>query len=45
MERQEEIGRQLIKYRGFIFFIGFILFMGILYVLLTNATKKKDTII
>ena len=45
MERQEEIGRQLIKYRGLIFFIGFIIFMGILYVLLTNATKKKDTII
>lgn len=45
MERQEEIGRQLIKYRGLIFFFGFIIFMGILYVLLTNATKKKDTII
>ena len=45
MERQEEIGRKLIKYRGLIFFGGFVLFMGILYILLTNATKKKDVII
>ena len=45
MERQEEFGRKLIKYRGFIFFGGFVIFMGILYVLLTNATKKKDVII
>ena len=45
MERQEEFGRKLIKYRGFIFFGGFVIFMGILYILLTNATKKKDVII
>jgi hypothetical protein len=45
MERQEEIGRKLIQYRGFIFFGIFVLFMGILYFLLTNATKKKDVII
>ena len=45
MEKQEEFGRKLIQYRGWIFFIVFCLFMGITFILVSHATKKKEKII
>ena len=45
MEKQEEFGRKLIQYRGWIFLIVFCLFMGITFILVSNATKKKEKII
>ena len=42
MEKQEEFGRKLIQYRGWIFFIVFCLFMGITFILVSHATKKKE---
>ena len=45
MEKQEEFGRKLMQYRGWIFFIVFCLFMGITFILVSHATKKKEKII
>ena len=45
IEKQEEFGRKLIQYRGWIFLVVFCLFMGITFILVSNATKKKEKIL
>lgn len=45
MEKQEELGKNLMKYKGYIFLSMFICLMIILFALVKNATKKKERII
>ena len=45
LEKQEEIGKKLIEYRGYIISGILIFFMCILYLLVKNATNKKERII
>ena len=45
LEKQEEIGKKLIEYRGFIISGILIFFMCILFLLVKNATNKKEKIL
>ena len=45
LEKQEEIGKKLIEYRGFIISGILLFFMCILFLLVKNATNKKEIII
>ncbi len=44
-ERRREIGLTLLKYRGWIFGVVAIFFIGVIFLIIKNASKKKDFII
>lgn len=45
LRRQEEFGAKLIENRGKIFTVVFIIFLGLMYLIIKNASVKKERII
>ena len=45
LRRQEEFGEKLIQNRGKIFTIVLVIFLGLMYLVIKNASIKKDKII
>ena len=45
IRRQEEFGQKLIQHRGKIFTVVLVIFLGLMYLLIKNASVKKERII